>query len=411
MAAGPASPGTQASRIAAHWLAARSRASGRPADHDEHDRRAGRDDRLEQLLLAAEKAEVEPVAELARSWRRRSARSARRGRRSRRRASRASLDGRGEVRVGAVADAAPRRVADLAWPAERCADGVEHRRPARRARRPARCRRRSTMPQGVALHAQLPERLDVDEVAVVAERARGRCRRCGPMTASRAGVGAQRQDAVVLDQHERAASQLEGDARPRRPASRPRARRSSPARRRTGCSNRPRRNFSRSTRPTAASMSALVDAAVGDGRGQRSRRRRRSAAARRRRRPAAPAAAASPRSSVRRWAVGQHLDRDVVGRPRCRRSPSARAGSSSAARARRGRAARRRRSRRASSRRARRRAPRPRTGTSCSSWSSRGPDVRGRLVHAALGQPVPDQVLAGRHDARRAGRSPWSAAT
>ena len=52
MASGPASPGTQASRIA---RAVGGRPFDRerpPADDDQDDRRAGRDDGLEQLLLA-----------------------------------------------------------------------------------------------------------------------------------------------------------------------------------------------------------------------------------------------------------------------------------------------------------------------------------------------------------------------
>ena len=96
------------------------------ADDDEHDRRAGRDHRLEQLLLAAEEARARrrsrnsPVVESSvrpdRSPSTTIATSA----------SRASVDGRRELLVGAVEMPGPARVDDLGA-GNRRADGVEDR--------------------------------------------------------------------------------------------------------------------------------------------------------------------------------------------------------------------------------------------------------------------------------------------
>ena len=105
IASGPASPGTQASEDRGAVLG-RPRERQRPAAHDhQHDRRAGGDDRLEQLLLAAEEAEVDAGRGTRPSWRRRSGRTARRARRSRRRRRAASADRLGDLLVRPVPQA------------------------------------------------------------------------------------------------------------------------------------------------------------------------------------------------------------------------------------------------------------------------------------------------------------------
>ena len=98
---------------------------GPPADDYEHDRRAGRDDGLEELLLAAVEAERRAVAELT-------------GRRvvgqagpltddEDRDLGRArDLDGRGDLLVAAVGDPGATGVADLGAD-ERGADRIEDR--------------------------------------------------------------------------------------------------------------------------------------------------------------------------------------------------------------------------------------------------------------------------------------------
>ena len=144
------------------------------ADDDEHDRRPGRHDRLEQLLLATQEAEVEAVAELAgRGVVGQPGALAEDDDRDLGAALR-SRDGRGDLLVRPVLRC--RVPASVPRPRRRRA-----RRGARRgssggrtARRPAETSsvdRRT--PNGLSRRAHLAQRLDVDEVAVVAEQVAG----------------------------------------------------------------------------------------------------------------------------------------------------------------------------------------------------------------------------------------------
>ena len=365
------------------------------ADDDEHDRRAGRDHRLEQLLLPAEEPEPHagrgtrpsssrrsgPIARRARRWRRR-----RRGRASTAAASSSSVPDEMPVPrawTTSRAGSAPRMRVQDRPPAGQLVARLEDLAVADDAER-------------IDAGAHLLERLHVDEVAVVAEQVAGAVRD-RPDDREPPEPGRERQHAVVLEQDERALGE-----RPRGRATpsvgeRPRAPR------RSG----PRRTAARTGRAGTSSAARV----------RPPRRAAPRPRARRRGRPPAgvpkatvrgssastPAASASAGrlAEVSPSAGGRSRAsrRPCSPRRRSRRSPTRRAGSSSAARARRGTARRRRRSRPAS------RWPIPawRTaasnGKSCSSRSSRGADVRRRLVEAALGQPVADHVLGRREHA------------
>ena len=294
IASGPASPGTHASRIAAQCRAAHSIARGRPLTTTKDDRRAGGNDRFEQLLLTAEEAEAAPIAELA-------------GRGVVRQPRPLAEDDEGDLGVTGGGDRGldfvVRSVPDPATSRE---PDVHVGRIAREARRGS-SRRSASSSAGtmssVSGNAEgfattlthLEQRLHVEEVGVVAEQLAGAV---GDRTDhGEAGEsGPERQDAVVLEQDERPAREFGARRGPRRPSNSSISAGDGGSTR--ACSNRPSRNFIRSTRPTAASMQCLVDSAVGQGSLQRLAVRDRARQLDDRRRRARASAAAVARSSV-----------------------------------------------------------------------------------------------------------------
>ena len=173
MASGPASPGHPGQQDRGAVLGGPLDRQRPAADHDEDDRRPGRDDRLEQLLLAARGTRGRAGRGTRRSWSRRSGRSARRARRSRRRRRRAAST------ASAISSSVPSWIPQpRAWRDLGCRRTPTRMRVEDRVRaRPA--RRRPTTVGGVARRpSALPAR---------ASRAASRCGRGG--CSRRAGRG------------------------------------------------------------------------------------------------------------------------------------------------------------------------------------------------------------------------------
>ena len=192
-----------------------------PADDHQHDRRPGRDDALEQLLLAAHEPELQAIAELA-------------GRRvvgqprslaeddDRDVGGPCELDGLGDLGIGPVVDAGPPGVLDVGA-RQSGVDRVEDRAtPGELVGRHDLVGQREA--EGIAVVAHLEQRLDVEEVGVIPEQLAGAVGD-RPDDRHAGDVRPERQDPVVLEQDERTAR----PARVRRP---PPPRRAQPATRR-----------------------------------------------------------------------------------------------------------------------------------------------------------------------------------
>ena len=181
------------------------------ADDHQDDGGPGRDDRVEQLLLAAEEPEVASIPELA-GGRVGGQPGSLRDDDDRDVGPGGDLDGFGDLGVGAIVDAGPLGMEDLA--------AVEP--------RPKRVQQRRTSGELVLddhrsafgddperlrpAPPRLDQRLEVDQVAVVAQEL-ARTVRARPDDRDPVERGGQRQDAVVGDEHDRPAGELEADPR------------------------------------------------------------------------------------------------------------------------------------------------------------------------------------------------------
>ena len=178
------------------------------ADHDQHDRRPGRDDRFQQLLLATHQAELETIAKLP-------------GRGVVGQAGSLAqhddchvrclgqLDGLRELGVGPVVDARAPAMLDIgSWKAR--VDLVEDRAaPGKLVSRHDLVGQREA--EGIAVVAHLQERLDVEQVGVVAEQLASAIGD-RPDHGHAGDVLPEGQDAVILDEHQRTDRQLSSDS-------------------------------------------------------------------------------------------------------------------------------------------------------------------------------------------------------
>ena len=260
-----ASPGTHASRIAAQRSAAPLERERSSADDHQHHGRPGRDHRARGAPAGGPGTRAPAGPGTPRSSRRRSGPSAHRRRRSRRRRPRAASTASPSSASVPSWRPVPRAWTTTSRPGAR--GGPRGSWGGRRARRAVRVRdahhvhrrcrgaRRSRSPpdaQGVDPASRLLQRLDVDEVAVVAEEVAGavgdRPDDRDPAEARSSGSTPSFSSRTI----DRVAS-----SRPRRASSATRPRRVDGASAPTyGRSNSPSRNFIRSTFATAASSAA-----------------------------------------------------------------------------------------------------------------------------------------------------------
>ena len=199
MASGPASPGTHASRIAPQWAAAHSMASGRPLTTTSTTgvpvaTTASSSSCWRPWNPRVERSRNSPVVESSVS----PDRSPRTTIATSRPAS--DLDRGRDVRVGPVGDPGPARVDDLGA-GQGGADGIEDRPTPGQLVAGLDDLALADDAERVLAGPHLPQRLHVDEVAVVAEQVTGavgdRSDHGDPTVAP-----VERQQAIVLDQHQ-----------------------------------------------------------------------------------------------------------------------------------------------------------------------------------------------------------------
>ena len=369
------------------------------ADDQQHGRRPGRDDGLEQLLLAAEEPEVAPVAGLA--------------------------GGRVVRQPGPLADDDDRRPRPSVPPRR-------PRRSPRRCRRAGPCPRRTRSgrrrsapaarpgssarppassvgwitsldgkPNGLARWRSSAQRLDVRQVRVVAHEVPGAVGD-RPDDRDPPAVGRQRQHAVVLEQHDRPPDEL---GRERALLRLELVQRGDRRRVHVRPLEQPEPELEPQDALDREVDDAAVDPPVRDRRAERLAEpggRRQLAVEPGPERPSPRPCPGRRSGGARRRASGPPCSP----RRRCRRSPTRRGGSSSAARARRGRARRRRRSRPASRSRARPRGRRPRTATAArraARAGRRGPAPGSARPRPARGRPGACRSRRRRSRGRRPG--------